>query len=287
MLTRCSRMYMTLFAVIILMVGIIYYSINVNTPHELFWHHHYDTRYPEPIYDEEFFIPIIILVPLYNSNVSLFRKRIDYLMSHVRDWSIYVYGLDSTRQETLDELNLWKQENTHVHLVSPLSQLPKNRTQRIGAIRNALLDAVQASSESSMVLIYDGDHRGPMSKKGLFRTLKDLSDHPEWFAISSSGGISILPGIHIIYDPFAYRSIENKSDIPRCHWLLSDYKIVKSAFSGACVYRWSELKQFRYPLIENVCEHVSLHINMSEQLGKHMVMSKAFHILVGHQQSVL
>jgi hypothetical protein len=283
-------MYMTLFysmLICLILFGILYYSIKIKTPHELFWHHHYDISYPEPSYEEEYVTPIIILVPLYNSNVSLFRKRIDYLMRHVRDWRIYIYGLDSTRQETLDALNLWKHENPHVHLVSPLSELPKNRTQRIGAIRNALLDAVPPSSESSMVLVYDGDHRGPMSKKGLFHTLDDLSRHPEWFAISSSGGISILPGIHIIYDPFAYRSIENKSDIPRCHWLLSDYKVVKSAFSGACVYRWSELKQFRYPLVENVCEHVSLHIQMGEQLGKSMVMSKAFHILVGHQASVL
>jgi len=276
--------------IIVFVILLVYYSLYITTPHEYIWNHHYNIVFNEKQEDKQYNGSLIILITLYNSNVSLLQKRIDYLMKYVSDWQLYVYGLDSTNETTIRELYQWKHTNPHIHLVEPLPQLPKNRTVRIASIRNALLNAIQQSNtnnDNRIVLMYDGDHRGPMSRNGLISSLHDLESHPEWFAISSSGSICVFPGIHIIYDSFAFRSIDETSSIPRCHWLLPEFLPVTSSFSGACLYRWKELQQFRYPFVENVCEHVSLHKQMKDILHKNMVMSKKFQILVGHQPSIL
>ena len=272
---------------ILLVIFILYYFSEIQTPHELLWKNNYGISYLEEPYIDSYTTPIVILTPLYNTKVDMFRKRIEHLMSNVHQWDIYIYGLDSTNTTTIRDLYSWASSTPRVHLVEKLSSVPSNRTMRIASIRNALLNAVSPHTSSrALVLVYDGDHRGPMSKQGLFSACRALDDHQEWFGISSSGGICVIPGVSIVYDPFAFRSMDGTSSIPRAHWLLPEYTPVKSAFSGACVYRWNELRDFRYPTLHNVCEHVGLNLLMGETLHKDMVLSKSFHILVGHQTSV-
>jgi hypothetical protein len=256
-----------------------------STPHEIIYSSYYKDIYPEEPYVFACSTPLILLVPIYNSNASLLRKRVEHLMSHVKTWDVYVYGLDSTDPKTLRDLHTWQNENQHVHLVNPVEHSPK-RLVRMSQIRNALLDAIPDNTpENTIVMMYDGDHKGPLSKRGMADAVKNLKSHKEWFAVSASGTVSILPAFHLIYDVFAYRDKEGVNKIPRMHNLLPDYNPVQSSYSGACLYRYSELRQFRYPLDEHVCEHVSLHELMRKSLNKSMVMSKAFHIYVGIQKS--
>lgn len=275
---------MIAFLVVCVFVILMCYQLK-STPHEIVYSSSYKDIYPESPYVFSCSTPLILLIPIYNSNASLLRKRIEHLMFHVNTWDVYIYGLDSTHKETLRDLHTWENENQHVHLVKPVQHSSK-RLIRMSQIRNALLDSIPESTpENTIIMMYDGDHKGPLSKRGMSDAVKNIQTHPEWFAISASGTVSILPGLHLIYDVFAYRDKDGLNKIPRLHNLLPDYNQVQSAYSGACIYRYSELRQFRYPFNEHVCEHVSLHQLMGKTLNKTMVMSKAFHIYVGIQKS--
>jgi hypothetical protein len=269
---------------------ILYKLILKESVHEIIYSHYYGTKYIEDRPESSYKVynkPIVILVPVYNSDIKMLRSRIKYLMLECSHWKIYIYGLDSNKKTTLEDLHKWERECEHVKLVPLLKYVPPSRTKRIAAVRNALIDCVDLSTPSdTKVLMYDGDHRGPMSKNGLFVSFDELDKNDNWFAIASSGSMEIFPGYKLVYDKYAHVGIDGTNYFPERHWLLPLHTEVISAYNGASIYRWRELRDFRYPMKHDVCEHVSLHKLMRKKLGKTMMMSKKFEILVGHQPSV-
>lgn len=255
------------------------------TPHELFHPESYGDRYIESNHNHKLpHCELVIAVAAYNVNVGVLRKRIEYLVEGMGKWKIFIYGLDSTKIETLYNLIIWRSECPHVVLVPKLASVSSERTIRIAQIRNSILDAISdddSVSDDATVLIYDGDHVGPMSKNGLVDAISTLERRDDLFAISASGTITIISGLDLMYDSFAFVG----SEFPRFHSGISTYLEVKSAFSGACLYRWYELKQFRYPFNAKVCEHASLNPLMGITLNKKMVMSKQWRINVGFGQN--
>lgn len=88
----------------------------------------------------------------------------------------------------------------------------------------------------------------------------------------------------MIYDSFAYRD-KNCRKWTLFHLrMFGDYEYVKSAFNGACMYRWSQLQNLSYPYEdEQTCEHVTLHEKFTDYYPtqQFMLMSNKWHIFVG------
>ena len=263
------------------------------TPHELFCKKFYNDVYIEQkIYDDLTDCELIIAMPVYNVNIKTLRRRIEYLTQGIRKWSIFLYGLDSSNIETINDLLLWKSQSHNVKLVEKLSQTSAHRTIRIAQIRNTILKTISIENsvgDNAYILVYDGDHVGPMSKNGLIDSIIQLEMKDELFAISACGTITVIPGFDLMYDSFAYRGYNEGDRFPLLYSsIINIYSRVRSSFSGACLYRWRELKNYRYPLDSNVCEHVSLNLLMCKELNKYMVMSKLWRInIVFGQNSVL
>src|SRR5438477_2864976 len=100
--------------IIILAVGLL--IIKRKTPHEYFYEKkYYDVRYKEeePTQEQLIFfkdVTLIFLVAVYNIDLEMLRKRISYLVRGAKNWYLFLYGLDSTNQNTIKQLYVWKQE---------------------------------------------------------------------------------------------------------------------------------------------------------------------------------
>jgi hypothetical protein len=182
----------------------------------------------------------------------------------------------------------------HVHLINNINTKNLQRIIRIGTIRNTMLNYVQNLNLDNTwkVIIYDSDHVGPMSKIGMIDSIERLNFNQELYAICASGTNNIIPFASFLYDSYAYLNIYDKNPIEfRSHNFLKEYTKIISGFSGACLYRLSDLKQCEYILNPNICEHISLHKflkNKHDQKYKKecfMEMSKKWHIYIGMQPS--
>lgn len=278
--------------VCIIFLLVLFFILKRVTPHELFSPDHYQDVYLENTMYNKLDCEIIIAMPVYNVDVKILRRRIEYLMRGIRKWKIFIYGMDSSNVETIDDLILWRNECTNVILVEKLPSISSNRTIRIAQIRNAILDRISTENsvdDDAYILTYDGDHVGPMSKNGLIDSIMELRRKDDMFAISACGTITVIPGFDVMYDSFAYRGYNEGDKFPLLYSSINSiYSRVRSSFSGGCLYRWRELKNYRYPFHSNVCEHVSLNLLMGKKLNKDMVMSKLWRINIGFgQNSVL
>lgn len=242
-------------------------------------------------------ISMLILVPVYNMDITNLRRRVNLLTSGSRDWKIYIYGLDSTIEKTKTQLSEWTNEDPeHVVLVPPhRDERPKNRPVRIGRIRSEILSYARKAetnlSRFDIAMVYDGDLTGPVSKRGLLEACEYLARHSDVYAVAASGGYQLIPGGDCYYDTYALRNLAwhgrpilfFDADMYWRQILPYEHKL-KSAFNGACLYRWSELCQIeRYPPIRDVCEHVALHRELERQFPQHthMVVLDSFHLYAG------
>ncbi|AYV86976.1 MAG: hypothetical protein Sylvanvirus16_17 [Sylvanvirus sp.] len=268
-----------------------------------------------PLTDDEMQVlrntPLLIGSLAYNSNIQVFRKRIEHLTGESHQWHLFLYGLDSTNPQTLEDLQRWSLEDPkHVTVIPLLIQpKPKNRMARMAMLRNALIDTARAtfkkgsfnsldipSSLSSvnscdpdtLMLMYDSDHAGAMSKIGLVNAIQKLQVTPAVYAIAASGTHSLLPHVDILYDTFAECDMNGNPSLlckVALHSCLPPWTPMQSAFGGACLYRWSQLQTVSYPFFEGVCEHASLHKLLYYKYGGCLLLSKNFHIYVNEQPS--
>lgn len=199
----------------IFVILVLFCSIFKRTPYEWWCPESYGIQYEETITKTELEflagVSILLLVPLYNIDVTLLRQRIYYLMRECRKWKILLYGLDSTREKTISQLLEWCSDDpNHVDLIPPMKVKPVLRIQRIGAIRNHMLNYAKqvATDKFEYVMVHDGDLSGPMSKCGMIDAIVQLEKNKSIFAVSATGAKRILPGIDIIYDSFAYQTNE-------------------------------------------------------------------------------
>jgi hypothetical protein len=239
---------------------------------------------------------IIFSLAAFNVDMLKLKKRVQYLSEGFKEVHIFIYSLDSTDENTLKELQIWKSENNNVHLVEPINLKGKPRILRIGGIRNEILKQakLKIKDENYLYITLDADHKGPMSKSGLIDAIERLNSQKEVYAICASGTNTIYTGLSFLYDTFAYI---NKNNIPgfklKLHSTLNKYNQIISGFSGAAVYRYTDLIDIEYNLKSDECEHVSLHKTLKEKYDKKykkecfMEMSKNMHIYIGLQKSNL
>ena len=289
-----------LFIIIIIFIGVVLLSIylmqfNNTTPHQLLWSQCYQDKYPEKVLhmDKISKEKILFMVPAFNSSIKKLKNKINYLVEGFLDYKIFIYGLDSTMEETLQDLNNWQVEDNKIYLVPPINIRHLPRTVRIGTIRNEILTYIKSMYlDNWWAIAYDSDHLGPMSKLGLIDSILRLKMIPEVYSICASGTVSGFPGMNFLYDSYAYRDINDHKFKTIMHSFLSDYTKIISGFSGAVLYRWDELKNFSYQPTTNICEHISLNKSLKGHFDRkykkkcYMEMSKIWHIYVGLQPSV-
>jgi hypothetical protein len=107
------------------------------------------------------------------------------------------------------------------------------------------------------VVVYDGDHWGPMSKRGMLESMQVLARHPgHLFAVSAKGRKSLVPGlVYLRYDWYAYERAPPGTALPPS---VPEYlEPVLSSFSGCAVYLWRDYRRARYS--GGHCEHKALH----------------------------
>jgi hypothetical protein len=296
-----AELFLSIFIVILILIKSLYYMMDNYkiTPHQYFFPEYYKVKFIESspnltlISSEK----IIILVAAYNSDIDLLIKRILYLSEGFADFKVFIYGLDSTSYSTLADLKIYSNHYPkNIFLIPPVKLLNLNRIERITKIRNILLNHIKKLniSPNYKILVYDSDHIGPMSKNGLIDAILRLNQKPEIYAICASGTVPILPGLLFLYDSFAYinKNYKHKFKL-KLHCLLKEYNLIVSGFSGAVLYRYSDLINFEYEYVPNTCEHVVLHkalkLKFQFKYNKEcfMEMSKKFQIYVGLQPSIL
>lgn len=241
---------------------------------------------------------VAVCAALYNRPdlALLLRLRVEALAPHFRRLTVHVLGDDST-DETRTVLRDWAAASpTQVRNV-PVPALPREVFAKMAALRNALLESVEADGEPELLLMLDGDLEGPVSERGLLHALAVLDEESACAAVTAFGvnnrfGIDlVLPTFgYSYYDPLAFREHEFarvRSDAAIRLRLLGvnvgdpPFR-VKSAFGGAALYRASALRGLRYPADPADCEHVAFHRVLHER-GHHVVVDPSFLLLAGKQ----
>ena len=244
--------------------------------------------YPEPNKNELKNIidkSLIIGVPGYNINVPLLRYRLNKLSIGFKKATYVIYGLDSSNEQTINDLKIWKEEDNRLILHSAYNLSSLDRTVKLGLIRNFIRAKIQ-QDEHDYVLIYDGDHQGEMSKNGLIQAIK-LLESKSSDVVCAYGTVN-YGGFDFLYDSYAIRfkseKTHNRANRLRM-WMTKfadDIIEVNSGFSGAALYRWDDYIQYSYSEKADFCEHVGLHAQMKKD-GKKIVIYKPFCIHVGCQ----
>jgi hypothetical protein len=237
------------------------HEVSYQTMDRFLFPHHFAAVYREPPPSPALMAwynrsTVRALVPAFNADVSFLRAKVAPLMQGCSDWRIYIAWADSTNSKTLQDLNVWRQEQPdHVTLVpvnrtwllKRAAHTPAPRVNRHAFVRNLLKWALRAAEPrlppNAVVLVYDCDHWGPMSKRGMLESMKVLSEHPtSLYAISALGTKSLIPGIvYLRYDWYAYDpappSVNVPATIPR------HIRSAQSSFSGSAVYLWRQYRR--------------------------------------------
>ncbi len=289
--------------IILIIAFIIYCQVSQQTPHYIFSKKYYNDIYIENIPDLSKISneKIIFMIPVFNSDIVKLKNRISYLVNGFKDYKICIYGLDSTNDTTISELLKYKQEDPmHIYLVSNIEIKDKmkiKRTSRLGIIREEILKYVNNLNLDNTwkVMIYDSDHVGPMSKIGMIDSIERLNFNQELYAICASGTLCFFEPLDFMYDPIAYVGSSNNSDnfklSLKLYHFRDEYTKIVSGFSGACLYRLSDLKDLSYTSNTGLCEHVVLNTLLKNKYDKKykkecfMEMSKKWHIYIGLQPS--
>lgn len=283
-----------MFVILFFLIFFLCYKYTI-LPHQIFFKKYYSNIYIETVSHLDIIKneKLVICLLIYNSDIQKIRSRINYLISGFSEYKIVIYGLDSNT-ETIKALYNWKHCDINIHLIDKIFTNNLSRIIRIATLRNEVLKYLRQLNFNNnwKILVYDSDHLGPMSKNGLIDSIKLLNQCYTIYAICASGTISVIPGVHFLYDWFAYRDLRDLTLGKKLHYNLPIYDKIISGFSGASLYRWSDLKNFNYTLNSKICEHVSLHRKMKDYFDckydqeTYMIMSKKWHIYVGTQPSV-
>jgi hypothetical protein len=168
---------------------------------------------------------------------------------------------------------------------------------RIAALRNALLEAIEADAPTEFIAMFDGDLEGPISLDGVAHTVAVLDTDSELSAVAAFGinnwvGLdATVPFLgYSYYDPLAFRESrwERTSSDAAIRWRLRNVRRgdplipVKSAFAGCAFYRSGAIWGLRYALDGKDCEHVGFHRALAERGGR-LGINPAMLLLAGKQ----
>ncbi|MFA9472604.1 MAG: glycosyltransferase, partial [Deltaproteobacteria bacterium] len=226
----------------------------------------------------------------------LLRARLEALAGLFREARIYVIGEDST-DGTEEVLRDWARESPElVRCVAPVTTSQRG-VARIAALRNALIEAIEAEAPTDFIAMVDGDLEGPISLDGVAHTVAVLEGDSELSAVAAFGlnnwvGLdATLPFLgYSYYDPLAFRERrwERTASDAAIRWRLRDVRRgdplipVKSAFAGCAIYRPSAIRGLRYELDGKDCEHVGFHRALADRGGR-LGINPAMLLLAGKQ----
>lgn len=226
----------------------------------------------------------------------LLRARLEALAGLFREARIYIIGEDST-DGTEEVIREWSEESPElVRRIAPVTTLQRG-VPRIAALRNALLEAIEADDPTDFVAMFDGDLEGPISLDGVAHTVAMLDRDRELSAVAAFGinnwvGLdATVPFLgYSYYDPVAFREgrWERTSSDAAIRWRLRNARrgdpliVVKSAFAGCAIYRSSAIRGLRYELDGKDCEHVGFHRALAERGGR-VGINPAMLLLAGKQ----
>eukprot|EP00668_Euglena_longa_P011824 GGOE01014244.1.p1 GENE.GGOE01014244.1~~GGOE01014244.1.p1 ORF type:complete len:317 (+),score=76.45 GGOE01014244.1:79-1029(+) len=267
--------------------------------------HHFSTKFreaPPPADLKAWFAnrTVRVMTLCYNAKVPVLREKINHLLEGCGDWRVYLGGLDSTRRETLEDLRAWYEgDPQHVVLVPvdrtrierTLQHFEKDarRTNRLAELRNTLTEYCRQVEPQlpgdAIVLVYDGDHWGPMSRNGMMESMRVLvSASDALFAVSSKGCKSLAPGlIYVRYDWYAYTPPLPGMALPPT--VPNHIHPVLSSFSGSAVYLWKDYRLVRYGGGRELCEHKVLHQCLHNLTGRIMGQNHQWTLYVGGDHS--
>ena len=226
----------------------------------------------------------------------LLRARLEALADLFKEARVYILGEDST-DGTEELIREWKSTSPDlVRSVQAVSTSARG-VPRIAALRNALLEAIEADPPTDFVAMFDGDLEGPISLDGVAHTMAAFDEDSELSAVAAFGvnnwvGIdTTLPFLgYTYYDPFAFREHdwERTASDPATRWRLGNQRRgdpllnVKSAFAGCAIYRSDAVRGLRYELDDKDCEHVGFHRSLAERGGR-MCVNPSMLLLAGKQ----
>ncbi|MFW2389369.1 MAG: glycosyltransferase [Polyangiales bacterium] len=226
----------------------------------------------------------------------LLRSRLEALAGLFREARIYVIGEDST-DGTEEVIREWVEESPELVRSIAAVNTAERGVARIAALRNALLEAIEADEPSDFIAMFDGDLEGPISLDGVTHTIAMLHGDRELSAVAAFGmnnwvGLDTnVPFLgYSYYDPLAFRDDhwERTSSDSAIRWRLRNVRrgdpliVVKSAFAGCAIYRSSAIRGLRYELDGKDCEHVGFHRAMAERGGL-LAINPAMLLLAGKQ----
>ena len=241
-------------------------------------------------------VSIAVLIHNRIDLARLLRARLEAFAAMFGEAQVYVIGEDST-DGTEDVIREWRHDSPELVRCVPPVETSARGVARIAALRNALLEAIEANPPIDFIAMIDGDLEGPISLDGVAHTLGVLEDDRELSAVAAFGvnnwvGVDVLmPFIgYSYYDPFAFREKrwERSESDPRIRWRLGGLRRgdpgldVKSAFGGCAIYRSGAIRGLRYELDGEDCEHVGFHRALAERGGR-MSVNPSLLLLAGKQ----
>ena len=226
----------------------------------------------------------------------LLRARLEAVANLFREARIYIVGEDST-DGTEEVLREWARESPGLVRSVPPVTTSERGVARIAALRNALLEAIEADASTDFVALLDGDLERPISLDGVAHSVAVLENDNGLSAVAAFGvnnwmGLDVsVPFLgYSYYDPLAFREHhwERTASDAAIRWRLRNVRRgdalleVKSAFAGCAIYRSSAIRGLRYELDGKDCEHVGFHRAVAERGGR-IGVNPAMLLLAGKQ----
>jgi hypothetical protein len=236
---------------------------------------------------------------LIHNRIDLARllwARLDAFAEIFKEARIYIIGEDST-DGTEEVIREWSGESPEVVRCVPPVVTSARGVARIAALRNAVLEAIEADPPTDFVAMVDGDLEGPISLDGVAHTLAVFDRDREIAAVAAFGvnnwvGLDTsLPFLgYTYYDPLAFREHrwERTESDPRIRWRLGKLRRgdplvdVLSAFGGCAIYRSDSIRGLRYEVDGRDCEHVGFHRALADRGGL-MGVNPSMLLLAGKQ----
>ena len=238
---------------------------------------------------------IIVAGLIYNaeSQISYLKEWFESLKSLCQECHIVIVENNSV-DRTREFCQIWRDSDAkHVHLVCDSVQCDQEwmenlqydkspfsrRIRKMSFLRNKYIEYISRFfSDMDYIFVMDFDLRGTLFWDGIFHSIHKMNTNLAINAIACNG---IVNGTFLYYDSFAYA--KDKSELrwnntmdKQSHdndvlkYVSKKYKetmnldIVKSAFGGFCIYRFSNLinKYYGYEEEKFTCEHCILHEQM-------------------------
>lgn len=227
----------------------------------------------------------------------LLEKRLEAIAELFRDARIYIISADST-DGTEEVMRQW-QESAPARVVDvPPVKTAERGIARIAALRNALLEAIEADAPTDLVMMIDGDLEGPVSLDGIAHSLALMGASDRIAGVAAFGVNNYGVGLdncfpffgYTYYDPLAFRESrwERTRSDAAIRWRLGRVRRgdplleVKSGFAGMAMYRASGIRGLRYEEGDQECEHIGFHRALAERGGT-LCINPAMLLLAGKQ----